>query len=171
MPQGQTTLKGALKETLQWRERLPRLGGAMAQSMKGLLLMSLMFQGAGLFIKWRGWVHRVEGGLEGVRVFTFSLLLPFLLFRSTWASALEPSLVLWFFWAVGFHALWTATTYAAYAYGHGLRGRDLGWSLLMSNGVALGFAYSLLGAASCGRDEFREFLAGETMKHRYRHAW
>ena len=143
----------------------------MAQSMKGLLLMSLMFQGAGLFIKWRGWVHRVEGGLEGVRVFTFSLLLPFLLFRSTWASALEPSLVLWFFWAVGFHALWTATTYAAYAYGHGLRGRDLGWSLLMSNGVALGFAYSLLGAASCGRDDFREFSAGETMKHRYRHAW
>ena len=87
----------------------------MAQSMKGLLLMSLMFQGAGLFIKWRGWVHRVEGGLEGVRVFTFSLLLPFLLFRSTWAAALEPSLVLWFFWAIGFHALWTATTYAAYA--------------------------------------------------------
>ena len=119
----------------------------MAQSMKGLLLMSLVFQGAGLFIKWRGWVHRVEGGLEGVRVFTFSLLLPFLLFRSTWASALEPSLVLWFFWAIGFHALWTATTYAAYAYGHGLRGRDLGWSLLMSNGVALGFAYSLLGGS------------------------
>ena len=63
----------------------------MAQSMKALLLMSLMFQGAGLFIKWRGWVHRVEGGLEGVRVFTFSLLLPFLLFRSTWASALGHS--------------------------------------------------------------------------------
>ena len=116
----------------------------MAQSMKGLLLMSLVFQGAGLFIKWRGWLHRVEGGLEGVRVFTFSLLLPSLLFRSTWAAALEPSLVLWFFWAVGFHALWTATTFAAYAYGHGLEGRDLGWSLLMSNGVALGFAYSLL---------------------------
>lgn len=63
----------------------------MAQSMKGLLLMSLVFQGAGLFTKWRGWVHRVEGGLEGVRVFTFSLLLPFLLFRSTWASALGHS--------------------------------------------------------------------------------
>ena len=27
------------------------------------------------------------------------------------------------------------------------------------------------GAASCGRDDFREISAGNTMKHRYRHAW
>ena len=26
-------------------------------------------------------------------------------------------------------------------------------------------------SASCGRDDFREFLTGETMKNRYRRAW